>query len=79
MAKKKKSRTTVMKIELNYYLEEDNLSIIQEFDILWWWKTNGLKFPTLQVIARDVSTIQITTSHSSPLHIIIEALMCTRS
>jgi len=42
MAKKKKSRTTVMKIELNYYLEEDNLSIIQEFDILWWWKTNGL-------------------------------------
>jgi len=37
MAKKKKSRTTIMKIELDYYLEEDNLPVIQEFDILSWW------------------------------------------
>ncbi|WP_285184210.1 hAT transposon family protein, partial [Mycobacterium tuberculosis] len=44
MAKKKKSRTTVMKTELDYYLEEDNLPVTQEFDILSWWKTNGLKF-----------------------------------
>jgi len=27
MAKKKKSRTTVMQIELDYYLEEDNLPV----------------------------------------------------
>jgi len=95
MAKKKKSRTTVMKTELDYYLEEDNLPVTQEFDILSWWKTNGLKFPTLQAIARDVLAIPITTvasesafstggqiltSHRSRLHhITIEALMCTRS
>jgi len=92
---KKKSRTIVMKTKLDYYLEEDNLPVTQEFDILSWWKTNGLKFPTLQAIARDVLAIPITivayesafstsgqklTSHLSRLHhITIEHLMCTRS
>ena len=41
MAKKKKSRTTIMKTQLDYYLEEDNLSVTQEFDILSWWKKMG--------------------------------------
>ena len=50
-----------MKTKLDYCLEEDNLSITPEFDILSWWKTNGLKFPTLQVLARDVLTIPVTT------------------
>ena len=84
-----------MKTELDYYLEEDNLPVTQEFDILSWLKTNGLKFPTLQAIARDVLAIPITivasesafstggqilTSHRSRLHhITIKALMCTRS
>jgi len=67
IAKKKNSRTTFMKRELDYYLEEDNLSVTQEFDILSWWKTNGLKFPTLEAIARDVLVIPITivTSESA--------------
>jgi len=43
-----------MKTKLDYYLEEDNFPITQEFDILSWFKTNGLKFPTLQAIAKDV-------------------------
>jgi len=76
-------------------LEEDNLPITQEFDILSWWKTNGLKFSTLQAIANDVLTISTTTvafeyafntggqilsSHHSRLHhITTDALMCTRS
>ena len=50
-----------MKTKLDYYLEEDNLPVTQEFDILSWWKTNELKFPTLQAIARDVLAISITT------------------
>jgi len=52
-----------MKTKLDYYLEEDNLWVTQEFDILSWWKTNGLKFPTIQAIAiaRDVLAIPITT------------------
>jgi len=71
------------------------LSVTPEFDILSWWKTNGLKFLTFQAIARDLLAIPITivasesafstggktlTSHRSRLHhITIKALMCTRS
>jgi len=50
-----------MKTKLGYYFEENNLSVTQEFDILPWWKTNGLKFSTFQAIARDVLVIPITT------------------
>nr|KYP71177.1 Putative AC9 transposase [Cajanus cajan] len=95
MAKKKKARTSSMKTELDYYLEEDNLPITSDFDILSWWKTNGLKYPTLQAIARDVLAIPITTVASESAfsaggqilspnrsrlnHTTVEALMCTKS
>jgi len=46
---------------LDYYLEEDNLPITPYFDILSWWETNGLKYPTLQAIIRDVLAISIRT------------------
>ena len=49
-----------MNTQLDYYLEEDNLSVTQEFDILSWQKTNGLKIPTLQLITRDILAIPIT-------------------
>ena len=32
-----------------------------EFDILAWWKTNGLKYPPLQRVAKDILTIHIST------------------
>ena len=32
-----------------------------EFDILAWWKTNGLKYPTLQRVAKDVLAIPVST------------------
>lgn len=41
-----------------------------EFDILTWWKTNGVKFPTLQTIARDVLAISVPTVAS-------ESAFCT--
>jgi len=41
-------------------LEEDNFRVTQEFDILSGLKTNGLKFQTLQPIARDILDIPIT-------------------
>ncbi|KAL0392417.1 UNVERIFIED_CONTAM: Zinc finger BED domain-containing protein DAYSLEEPER [Sesamum radiatum] len=34
--------------ELDMYLEESLLPRARDFDILNWWKTNGVKFPTLQ-------------------------------
>ena len=60
MTMKKNSRTKFMKTKFDYYLEEDNFSVTQKFDILSWWKKNRLKFPTLQAIARDVLAIPIT-------------------
>jgi len=52
-------RTISTKTELDYYLEEDNLFVTQEFDIISWWKTNKLKFLTLETIAKDVLAIPI--------------------
>ena len=39
--------TTHIKLELDYYLEEFVISRSEDFDILFWWKTNGSKYPTL--------------------------------
>ncbi|CAI9281111.1 unnamed protein product [Lactuca saligna] len=44
----------VYKTELDYYLEENVLPRTGDFDILAWWKANGLKYPTLQRVVRDV-------------------------
>ncbi|CAN1126431.1 Putative AC transposase [Linum perenne] len=66
-----------------------------DFDILMWWKMNGVKFQTLQAIAKDVLAIPITSvaseysfsaggrlldPHHSRLHYtMVESMMCTRS
>uniref|UniRef100_A0A803PI22 HAT C-terminal dimerisation domain-containing protein n=1 Tax=Cannabis sativa TaxID=3483 RepID=A0A803PI22_CANSA len=49
------------KSEIEYYLEEAVLPRISEFNILAWWKSNGLKYPTLQRVAKDVLAIPVTT------------------
>lgn len=80
--------------ELDYYLEESLLPRTNDFDILTWWKSNGIKYPTLHAIAKDVLAIPISTvasessfstsgriisPHRSRLHSkTIEALMCAR-
>nr|XP_009764968.1 PREDICTED: zinc finger BED domain-containing protein RICESLEEPER 2-like [Nicotiana sylvestris] len=81
--------------ELESYLEEGVLSRTPSFDSLSWWKTNILKFPTLQKIARDLLAIPISTvasesafstsgrlisPHRSRLHpTTLEALMYART
>ncbi|KAF1895890.1 hypothetical protein Lal_00033953 [Lupinus albus] len=48
--------------ELEIYLEDGVLPDQGgEFDILAWWKINGIKYPTLQRIARDLLAIPIST------------------
>ncbi|KAL0299889.1 UNVERIFIED_CONTAM: Zinc finger BED domain-containing protein DAYSLEEPER [Sesamum angustifolium] len=80
--------------ELDMYLEENLLPRARDFDILNWWKTNGVKFPTLQKMARDILAIPVSTvasesafSSSGKLinphrnrlhHTTVEALMCSR-
>nr|XP_016446021.1 PREDICTED: zinc finger BED domain-containing protein DAYSLEEPER-like [Nicotiana tabacum]XP_016446026.1 PREDICTED: zinc finger BED domain-containing protein DAYSLEEPER-like [Nicotiana tabacum]XP_016446032.1 PREDICTED: zinc finger BED domain-containing protein DAYSLEEPER-like [Nicotiana tabacum]XP_016446038.1 PREDICTED: zinc finger BED domain-containing protein DAYSLEEPER-like [Nicotiana tabacum]XP_016446044.1 PREDICTED: zinc finger BED domain-containing protein DAYSLEEPER-like [Nicotiana taba len=81
--------------ELDSYLEENVLPRTPSFDTLSWWKTNGLKFPTLQKMARDLLAIPVFTVasesafstsgrlislHRSRLHpTTLEALMCART
>ncbi|XP_062089770.1 zinc finger BED domain-containing protein RICESLEEPER 2-like [Humulus lupulus] len=88
------SKVDTFKSELEFYLEEAVLPRSEEFDILAWWKTNGLKYPTLQQVARDVLAIPVSTvvsesafstsgRHVTPcrnrLHpSMLEALVCTQ-
>lgn len=80
--------------EMDTYLEESILPRTANFDILNWWKVNGLKFPTLQKIALDILAIpasipvpkstsgnsMMLSPHRSRLsHTITEALMCTQN
>lgn len=89
------SNNRTVKSELDYYLEEDVLPRTENFEILNWWKSSGLKYPTLQLIARDVLAIpvsivasesafstsgRILSAHRSRLQPeILEALMCARN
>jgi len=91
----KKFEPSNYKLELDYYLEEPTLPYSnEEFDILVWWKANGLKYPILQMIARDFLAIPISTvafksslstsgrflnPHRNRLHPnTLEALMCVQ-
>ncbi|KAI5350846.1 hypothetical protein L3X38_003737 [Prunus dulcis] len=83
-----------VKSELDHYLEESLLprNDDDDFDILCWWKSNGIKYPTLHDIARDILAIHVSTvasescfstsgriisPHRSQLHSnTVEALMC---
>ncbi|KAH1202763.1 Zinc finger BED domain-containing protein RICESLEEPER 3 [Glycine max] len=92
--RKKKARSSYVKSELDHYLE-DVLPRAVDFDILMWWKFNGVKYPTLQAIAKDILAIlvsivasesafstggQVLSPHRSRLQwTTLEALMCARS
>ena len=47
--------------EVDRYLLDPLESIDEEFDILGWWRINGLKYPTLASIAKDVLAIPTST------------------
>ena len=49
------------KTELEVYLEENTLPNSPDFDILGWWKQNGVKYPILSLIAKDILAIPIST------------------
>ncbi|RVW95282.1 Zinc finger BED domain-containing protein RICESLEEPER 2 [Vitis vinifera] len=83
------------KSELDYYLEESILPRNSNFDVLSWWKTNGIKYPTLQMTVRDIYAIpvsivasesafstggRVVSKHRTRLHLdTLEALMCAQS
>ncbi|KAH1221104.1 Zinc finger BED domain-containing protein RICESLEEPER 2 [Glycine max] len=88
------ARSSYVESELDHYLEEDVSPRAVDFDILMWWKFNGVKYPTLQAIAKDILVILVSTvasestfstsgqvsPHRSRLQwTTLEALMCARS
>ncbi|KAF7822111.1 putative AC transposase [Senna tora] len=89
------SDISLVKSELDLYLEEKVLPREPTFDILNWWKHTGIKYPTIQKIARDILAIPISTvasesafstggrlvsPHRSRLkENTLEALMCTQN
>lgn len=48
------------KSELDEYLEASKAPLVDDFDILNWWKTNGGTYPVLQQIARDIFSIPVS-------------------
>ncbi|KAM3265673.1 hypothetical protein P3L10_002667 [Capsicum annuum] len=85
------SRANVdIRSELDLYLEESLLPRTPSFDNLSWWKTNGLKFMTRDLLAIFISTVasestfstsgRLISLHRSRLHpTTLEALMCART
>ena len=49
-----------VKVELDHYIEDGVLPRTIDFDILAWWKNQGIKYPTLRLIARDILAIPIS-------------------
>ena len=47
-------------MEFDHFIGERVLKRSEDFDILAWWKSNGLKYPTLQRIVRDILAIPVT-------------------
>lgn len=81
--------------ELDCYLEDGMMPRTSDFDVLSFWKTSGPKYPLLQMIAKDLFAIPVSTVASesafstsgrviSPhrnrlLPTTVEALMCSQS
>ena len=82
------------KTELEVYLSEAPINDNDDFDVLKWWKLNGVRFPTLSKLARDILAVPISTVasestfstsgrvldcfRSSLTPKIVQALVCTQ-
>ena len=50
-----------VKSKLDYYLDESLLLWTKDFNILQWWKLNGIEYPFLCEIVKDVLVVSIST------------------
>lgn len=60
-----------LKSELDQYLEEEVLPLTDNFYILVWWRGVGLRYPTLQKIAKDILAIQFLTLFQNVLSVLV--------
>ena len=49
------------RMKFDHFIDEGVLKRSEDFKILAWWKSNGLKYNTLQKIVRDILVIPVTT------------------
>ncbi|KAI9161114.1 hypothetical protein LWI28_014524 [Acer negundo] len=49
-----------LNFELHLYLEDVKFPLIEDFDLLEWWRVNTQYFPTLARMARDFLAVQIS-------------------
>ncbi|KAI3937723.1 hypothetical protein MKW92_023224 [Papaver armeniacum] len=42
--------------DLEKYLQATTVDNVDDFDILGWWRLNGINFPVVQIMARDLLT-----------------------
>ncbi|TYK23136.1 zinc finger BED domain-containing protein RICESLEEPER 2-like [Cucumis melo var. makuwa] len=47
--------------DLTSYLFDKDVVDKEEFDIMYWWKMNGYKYPILSTIVHDVLAVPIST------------------
>ncbi|KAL6269750.1 hypothetical protein ACE6H2_026661 [Prunus campanulata] len=55
------SNTVILEHEVDRYLTNPIEKMVPNFDILKWWKFNGVKYPSLSLIAKDVLAIPVST------------------
>ena len=51
----------ILEHEIDRYITDPIEDVVDEFDILKWWKLNGVKYPGLALIAKDVLAIPVST------------------
>lgn len=49
----------ILKHEIDRYIIDHIENVVPNLDILKWWKLNGVKYPSLVLIAKDVLVIQL--------------------
>ena len=58
------SSSTSAVSELSVYLDGDNVTYEDDFDLLLWWRDHKLTFPILSIMARDIISVPVSTIFS---------------
>ncbi|KAK3212299.1 hypothetical protein Dsin_017005 [Dipteronia sinensis] len=66
------SSTEHMELEFDQYLEDVLLPMTNDFNILALWKTNGIKYPIMFEIKKDILVIPYLLLHMNPHSVIME-------
>ncbi|CAL8157195.1 unnamed protein product [Prunus armeniaca] len=59
--KKKNEIKEILKKLYEEYITDPIEDVVDDFDVLKWWKLNGVKYPRLTLIAKDVLAISVST------------------